>query len=215
MKEKEKKRKQMENLKSNSWLIDRECGACFRKEMKCCFRQMEVCKFPFHFGARITGSGRVSESEEQKEKLYKCPHRWGGKRGFALFQGSRPEEEPPLGDAGPALLPPSALASLSSGRALHLYHPFSLLPSCPFQSSLSFLSCFLSLLLLPPACTPLSPPYMPRSRSPSRSSDAELGLQKRHCMELMALGELLFGCEPHSALHREGTSKFMLGDSVS
>lgn len=102
MKEKEKKRKQMENLKSNSWLIDRECGACFRKEMKCCLRQMEVCKFPFHFGARITGSGRVSESEEQKEKLYECPHRWGGKRGFALFQGSRPEEEPPLGDAGPA-----------------------------------------------------------------------------------------------------------------
>lgn len=212
MKEKEKKRKQMENLKSNSWLIDRECGACFRKEMKCCLRQMEVCKFPFHFGARITGSGRVSESEEQKEKLYKCPHRWWGKRGFALFQGSRPEEEPPLGDAGPA--PSSSVCPdvivLRAGPS-----PLSSILPPAFLSSLSFLSCFLSLLLLPPACTPLSPPYVPRSRSPSRSSDAELGLQKRHCMELMALGELLFGCEPHSALHREGTSKFMLGDSVS
>lgn len=152
MKEKEKKRKQMENLKSNSWLIDRECGACFRKEMKCCLRQMEVCKFPFHFGARITGSGRVSESEEQKEKLYKCPHRWWGKRGFALFQGSRPEEEPPLGDAGPAPSSSSALASLSSGRALHLYHPFSLLPSCPLSPSSPVSSlCFSSLPHAPPS----------------------------------------------------------------
>lgn len=136
----------------------------------------------------------------------------GGKRGFALFQGSRPEEEPPLGDAGPA--PSSSVCPdvivLRAGPS-----PLSSILPPAFLSSLSFLSCFLSLLLLPPACTPLSPPYVPRSRSPSRSSDAELGLQKRHCMELMALGELLFGCEPHSALHREGTSKFMLGDSVS
>ena len=47
----------MENLKSNSWLIDSKCGECFRKEMKCCLQQMEVCKFSFHFRARITVSG--------------------------------------------------------------------------------------------------------------------------------------------------------------
>lgn len=135
----------------------------------------------------------------------------GGEReGSPCFKARAPKKSLRWEMRALPLLPPSALASLSSGRALHLYHPFSLLPSCPFQSSLSFLSCFLSLLLLPPACTPLSPPYVPRSRSPSRSSDAELGLQKRHCMELMALGELLFGCEPHSALHREGTSKSCL-----
>ena len=54
----------MENLKSNSWLIDSKCGECFRKEMKCCLQQMEVCKFSFHFRARITVSGDVSESEK-------------------------------------------------------------------------------------------------------------------------------------------------------
>lgn len=64
MKEREKKWKQMENLKSNSWLIDSKCGECFRKEMKCCLQQMEVCKFSFHFRARIAVSGDVSEWEK-------------------------------------------------------------------------------------------------------------------------------------------------------
>lgn len=61
---KEKKWKQMENLKSNSWLIDSKCGECFRKEMKCCLQQMEVCKFFLHIRARITVSGSGSETEE-------------------------------------------------------------------------------------------------------------------------------------------------------
>lgn len=54
----------MENLKSNSWLTDSKCGECFRKEMKCCLRQMEVCKFFLHFRARLIVSGGVSETKE-------------------------------------------------------------------------------------------------------------------------------------------------------
>lgn len=66
MKEKKtnKKRKQMENLKSNPWLIDSICGECFRKEMKFCLQQMEVCKFFLYFRARITVSGSVAETKE-------------------------------------------------------------------------------------------------------------------------------------------------------
>lgn len=54
----------MENLKSNSWLIDSKRGEFFRKEMKCCLQQMEVCKFFLHFSARITVSGSVWETKE-------------------------------------------------------------------------------------------------------------------------------------------------------
>lgn len=54
----------MENLKSNSWLIDSKYGECFRKEMKCYLQQMEVCTFFLHFRARIIVSGSVSETEE-------------------------------------------------------------------------------------------------------------------------------------------------------
>ena len=65
----------MENLKSNSWLIDSKCGECFRKEMKCCLEQMEVCKFFLHFRARIIVSGGISEIKGQKEKMYDYDHR--------------------------------------------------------------------------------------------------------------------------------------------
>ena len=54
----------MENLKSNSWLIDSKCGECFRKEMKGCLQQMEACKFFLRIRARITVSGSVSKTEE-------------------------------------------------------------------------------------------------------------------------------------------------------
>lgn len=64
MKEKEKpKKKQMENLKSNSCLTDSKCEECFRKEMKYCLQQMEMCKF-FSTLELESLNGSVSETEE-------------------------------------------------------------------------------------------------------------------------------------------------------
>lgn len=63
-----KKWKQMENLKSNLWLIDSKCGECFGKEVKCCVLQMEACKSCLHFWATIIVNGGVSESERIERK---------------------------------------------------------------------------------------------------------------------------------------------------
>lgn len=69
-----------------------------------------------------------------------------------------------------------------------LSHLFFLLPSCPFISSLFFLS----LLLLPSALTSLPAPFFPFLNHSPSSSDAELGLKKSDLIELLAVWEHLF-----------------------
>lgn len=146
--------------------------------MKCCLQQMEVCKFFLYFRARITASGSVSETKEQKDGVIIGTGK--SQRKGSHFHAQK--EVPPLRSGSH---PSSCSVMLCPQHPLSFL--FFLLPSCPFISSLS-LSPPSFLSASPPSpLTSFPAPFFPFPHPSPSSDDVELGLQRSDLIELMAL----------------------------
>ena len=179
----------MENLKSNSWLIDSKCGECFRKEMKCCLQQMEVCKFSFHFRARITVSGDVSESKNSKKSSMIIITGGRKRKGSHCYESLIPKRK-----ASPQRRRPDPFFlfllryPLSSVSSFYLYYLPIFPPPFRFFHILSLFPVPVSSLCL--CFVPLHPPpfsMLSRLHPPQRLSDVALGLKKSRFIEFLAL----------------------------